>query len=230
MADLKRPEQYPGYAQAYRAFRDLFNYDARQISLMAWNGSNGIFAGQPGYVSYTSWRNTPAEEAMRDHLVSHADLPLGSRLWTFGSAQHADDDGWTAEGGSLTTQRSRLVVAPDGRRVVLTSPPDQVIRMRNAASAVVGVDPARVQRIEIWLEAAPGSGWVRMGAADAAFKRHAAGLEVMLQWPRTLRNDAIAERMRIELTLTEAIAPLTIERVALIGDVRPARPILHTAR
>ena len=178
MADLKRPEQYPAYAQAYRAFRDLFNYDARQVSLMAWNGSNGIFAGQPGYVSYTSWRNTPAEEAMRDHLVSHAGLPLGSRLWTFGSAQHADDDGWTAEGGSLTTQRSRLVVAPSDRRVVLTSPPDQVIRMRNAASAVVGVDPARVQRIEVWVEAAPGSGWTLMGSSRCGRPRaHAAGVE-----------------------------------------------------
>ena len=221
MADLKRPEQYPGYAQAYRAFRDLFNYDARQVSLMAWNGSNGIFAGQPGYVSYTSWRNTPAEEAMRDHLVSHAGLPLGSRLWTFGSAQHADDDGWTAEGGSLTTQRSRLVVVPANRRVVLTSPPDQVIRMRNAASAVVGVDPARGQRIEIWVEAAPGSGWALIGVADAAFERHAAGLEVVLQWPAGWHDKAIAERVRLVLTLADGGGtPVTIERIALVGATR----------
>ncbi len=49
-----------------------------EISVMAWNGFNGLFAGAPDYVPYTSWRNTPAEDAMRDFLVSHADLPSGA--------------------------------------------------------------------------------------------------------------------------------------------------------
>lgn len=217
-ADLKRPEQYPTYAQAYRAFRDLFNYDARQVSLMAWNGSNGIFAGQPDYVSYTSWRNTPAEEAMRDHLVSHAGLPLGSRLWTFGSAQHADDDGWTVEGGSLQAQRTRLVVTPGADRVSLLSPADQVIRKPNASALVVGVAPGAVRRIEVWAEAAPGSGWLRMGDGDeGSWKMHAAGVEMALQWPTGWPDDAIAERLRIVLAPAMPDRAVTVDRVALIG-------------
>src|SRR5262249_48036415 len=91
----------PTYAQSYHAFRDLFNFDARQVSLMAWNGSNGASADQPGYVPYTAWRNTPAEAAMRDFLVTHADLPRGARLWTFGAIGYADDDGWRLEKGTL---------------------------------------------------------------------------------------------------------------------------------
>ena len=59
--DLKKADVPPVYAQSYHAFRDLFNYGGRQISLMAWNGSNGAYAGKPGYVAFTSWRNTPAE-------------------------------------------------------------------------------------------------------------------------------------------------------------------------
>src|SRR6185369_3063920 len=116
-ADLRMPDVIPGYAQAYRSFRDLFNFDARQVGLMAWNGSNGIYVGRPGYVSYTSWRNTPAEDAMRDAMVSHANLPLGSRLWTFGSAVYADDDGWTAEDTTLERGRGQLAIRAAGDTV-----------------------------------------------------------------------------------------------------------------
>jgi hypothetical protein len=220
LADLKRPGEYPSYAQAYRAFRDLFNYDARQVSLMAWNGSNGIFAGQPGYVSYTSWRNTPAEEAMRDHLVSHAGLPLGSRLWTFGSAQHADDDGWTVQGGSLRTQPARLVVTPVSDQVSLSSAADQVIRRRNASALVIGIDPGAVRRIEVLGEAAPGSGWLSLGTFDASsWKTHAAGVEMGLRWPRDWGDNAIAEQIRLVIIPAKAGLALNVDRLALIGTI-----------
>ena len=217
LADLKRPDKYPGYASAYRAFRDLFNFDARQVSLMAWNGSNGIYAGQPGYVSYTSWRNTPAEEAMRDHLVSHAGLPLGSRLWTFGSAQHADDDGWAVEGASAQAGRGRLVLAPTSDRVVLISPADQVIRERNAVALVVGIDAQRARNVEVFGEAAPGSGWQRLGAITvASAKVSAAGVRVPIAWPAALRG-TIVEQIRIVVTPAAHGSPLNVERVALIA-------------
>ena len=73
--DLTAPTVLPTYAMAYTTFRDAFNYGAQQVAAMAWNGSNGLYAGKPGYVAYTSWRNTPAEVAMRDFLVTHADVP-----------------------------------------------------------------------------------------------------------------------------------------------------------
>jgi hypothetical protein len=217
LADLKRPETYPDYANAYRAFRDLFNFDARQVSLMAWNGSNGIYAGQPGYVSYTSWRNTPAEEAMRDHLVSHAGLPVGSRLWTFGSAQHADDDGWSVEGATLRAENARLALSSMTERVALVSPPDQVIRRRNAGALILGVDAKRVTNIEVFGELSPGSGWQRLGTANVASSSVSmAGVRVPLAWPETLR-DAIVERLRIVVTAVPYASPLHVDRVALVA-------------
>lgn len=217
MADLKRPNDLPTYAQAYRAFRDLFNYDARQVSLMAWNGSNGIFAGQPGYVSYTSWRNTPAEEAMRDHLVAHAGLPPRSRLWTFGSAQHSDDDGWTVESGTIKAERARLIVTPTADEFALISPPDQVIRKRNAAALVIGVEHSAIRRIQVWAEAAPGSGWVELSDSREAndLNGHAPGLQLLLRWPRQWNNNVIAERIRVGIVPAKA-GPLHVDRVSLL--------------
>jgi len=63
----------------------MFNFDAQEVSVMAWNGSNGLYSALPEYLPYTAWRNTPAEAAMRDFMVTHANLPRGARLWTFGA-------------------------------------------------------------------------------------------------------------------------------------------------
>jgi hypothetical protein len=113
---------------AYKTFRDAFNYGAREVSAMAWNGSNGLFMGTPGYVPFTAWRNTAAEEAMRDYLVSHADLPRSARLWTFGTPKHVDSDGWTADRGSLAAHAGFAMLQSDRGLINLLSPPDQVIR------------------------------------------------------------------------------------------------------
>lgn len=221
MADLRRPEVLPTYANAYRAFRDLFNHDAKRISLMAWNGSNGIYAGQPGYVSYTSWRNTPAEEAMRDHMVSHANLAPGSRLWTFGSAQHADDDGWSAEGATLAAGRGRITVRANGpsESIALLSPADQVMRRATAGRLVFGLArPESHGVLEVWAERAPGSGWRRLATtATSAPEVLPAGLSVALDWPSDWPTDAIAERLKIVLSAASFPAEWIVERIALIG-------------
>jgi len=225
-ADLKRPEKLPTYADAYRAFRDLFNYDARQVSLMAWNGSNGIYAGQPGYVSYTSWRNTPAEEAMRDFLVSHAGLAPGSRLWTFGSAQHADDDGWTAERGTVSAEPARLVVRAAGDSVTLVSPGDQVIRRTHSRALVIGIDAGAASRIEVVAEREPGSGFATVASVDRADPGRVtrAGMEIALDWPSHWPQDAIVERLHVRLHGVPTNAPITVDRIALVGEADvPAR-------
>ena len=36
--DLRKPAQQTDYATAYRALSEMFNFGARQISVMAWNG------------------------------------------------------------------------------------------------------------------------------------------------------------------------------------------------
>ena len=41
------PKRKPDYEASYRTFRSMFNYDGRQIAMMAWNGSNGIFENDP---------------------------------------------------------------------------------------------------------------------------------------------------------------------------------------
>ena len=108
--DLTAPTVPPDYSMAYHTFRDAFNYGAREVSAMAWNGSNGIYLGQPGYAPHTSWRNTAAEDAMRDFMVSHANVPRGARLWTFGTPRRADLDGFRAERGKIAceTMKSRI--------------------------------------------------------------------------------------------------------------------------
>ena len=106
-ADLRNPAARPTYAAAYRGLRDLWNFGARYMSPMAWNGSNGAFAGQSGYSTFTAWRNTPLEEAARDFMLARAGLPLGALLWTFGTPLHADGDGWNA-GAGLAGARTRI--------------------------------------------------------------------------------------------------------------------------
>jgi hypothetical protein len=220
IADLKHPERQPTYDQAYRAFRDMFNYDARQATLMAWNGSNGLFIGQQGYIAYTSWRNTPAEEAMRDQLVSHAGLPLGSRLWTFGTAQHADNDDWTADGGRLEGMTGHIRVTPNAPRLALVSPSDQVIRRRNARELVIGIDPGEDLRFEVSAERAPGSGWRILTKPGSPYRRSEAGLHIPLVWPTGWSDDAIAERFKIEWSVGRSDQPIKVHRIALLGSVR----------
>ena len=108
------------------------------------------------------------------------------------------------QSGSLRAQPGGLIVTPASDRLVLLSPPDLVIRSRNAHALVLGVEAGAMRRIEVWGEAVPGSGWVRMGESDAgAWTVHAAGVEVPLRWPREWREDAIAERIRIVVIATD---------------------------
>ncbi len=142
-ADLRNPAEQPSYAAGYRALRDLFNYGARFVSPMAWNGSNGSFAGQPGYVTFTAWRNTPFEEAARDFLLSHANVPRGARLWTFGSPRHTDNDGWTAQRGTLVPGHGVLELVPDDGAMTLVSPRELAFVPGELTTLVLGFDDAQ---------------------------------------------------------------------------------------
>ncbi len=224
--DLKKPTEMPGYAVSYRAFRDLFNFDARQVSLMAWNGANGLFAGQPGYVPYTSWRNTAGEAAMRDFLVAHADLPLGSRLWTFGAPGHADDDGWSLDCGPLAASGGHVDAHCPGNRLVLRSPPDQVIRTDRSAHLVLGLAaPAEVASVQVLARTSPESSWVDVSGVVSAGKlaRSAAGWNVPVTWPaRWQAQRAIVQELGIVVTVAAATADARIDRIAIVYPA-PAR-------
>jgi hypothetical protein len=194
--DLKMPTKLPTYELSYRAFRDLFNYDGREIAVMAWNGSNGLFADEPGYVPYTSWRNTPAESAMRDFMISHADVPPGARLWTFGSGAHADADGWIARHGSASAGRGYLMLAPRDRRVELVSPPDQVLRPASHALAVLDMAPD-TKLVRARARARGGDGrWRAVG--DSASN------VIALDWPPEWRaDDAIVEQIAFDVEFAD---------------------------
>jgi hypothetical protein len=213
--NLRTPDVLPRYEDAYQSFRDMFNYGATAVSAMAWNGSNGIHAGKPGYVAYTAWRNTPAEDAMRDFLVTHADVPRGALLWTFGSARHADDDGWTAERGAVTAGRGHLQLAPRERRVVLRSPDDLVIRPRAIDVAVVDfagtVKPARAK---VYARADGSREWQPVGTSGGASR-------IRLRWPPAwTARDTIVVQFKIDVAFAPDVGDVRLERVLLY----PATP------
>lgn len=207
--DLSMPTVPPEYAMAYKTFRDAFNYGSREVSAMAWNGSNGIFIGKPGYVPHTSWRNTPAEDAMRDFLVSHADVPRGARLWTFGSPRRADADGWSALRGELVAGTGFATLRPDGESVTLVSPPDQVIRPERIDRLVLRFSgSARPARVVVLAQTDAIGEWVAVanGPAD----------DVELGWPVEWRDGrTIVERIKLDLTFPPGTRTATLSRVLL---------------
>lgn len=213
-SDLREPARQPGRESAYRMLRDAFNYGATFVSPMAWTGSNGIFAGQPGYVTFMAWRNTPFEDAMFDLFVTHADFPLGGLLWTFGGTELATTDDWTAVTGTLSPGKGTisLVAATDGG-VTLLSPADLAIRRGQVDRLVLGTDrPDALQGIVV--EGLADSGrWVPLGdVARERFIMTKAGAVVPLD-PRA-RTTAL-EQVRITLRIAEPSSPLVLRHVAL---------------
>ena len=207
-ADLKTPKLKPPYTWTYGSLRDMFNYSAREVSIMAWNGSNGIYEDHPDYSPYTAWRNTPNEDAMRDFLVSHADLPFGAKLWTFGTSRLPSDDGWTTSRGTLTAGRSHIAVAPDRGVVELVSPVDQVIRAKRIDLALVRAwSGPKPQSIVVHARVEPDKPWREIG-------RSSDGERVPLRWPADWR-DAIAVQVKVDLAYAPDVAAARVDRLLL---------------
>lgn len=213
-SDLRKPAELPGFESAYRMLRDAFNYGATFVSPMAWTGSNGIFAGQPGYVTYMAWRNTPFEDAMFDLFVTHADFPLGGLLWTFGGTGHASTDDWTTTVGMLSAGQGSIRLTSDAEgRVVLLSPGDLAVRAGQVDRLVLGVaQPEAVRSVAI--EALDVDGRWRL-LAEIPRERFGvvkAGVVVPLG---TRASTSAFEQLRVTLRLADASAPLLMRHVAL---------------
>jgi hypothetical protein len=226
--DLKAPMVQPYFARSYHAFRDMFNFDAREVSAMAWNGSNGLYAGQPGYLPYTAWRNTPAEAAMRDFMVTHANLPLGARLWTFGAPGYLDDDGWRLEQGKVHAHGGYVDLEFDTTTATLLSPPDQVIRPAIVDSLILGLqNPSTLAAVQVFARIEAGAPWISLGEPVAAvqFGHTAAGVRIPLTWSQAWRrNRAIAAELKIVMAFDAGVAAARLDRIALYpGD--NARPL-----
>lgn len=207
--DLKRPTVAPSYADAYRTFRDAFNFGAREVSAMAWNGSNGLNVGQPGYQHITAWRNTQPEQAMLDFLVAHADVPWGARLWTFGTPRHVDDDGWGAARGTLVAGAGMATLDPDAGRATLLSPPGQVIRPERIERMIMRWEGStKPVRIAVAAQLKPDGDWHDVGTAI--------GQQLDFAWPARWRDGkTIVERLKIELTFAADAKSATLSRVLL---------------
>jgi hypothetical protein len=219
--DMSQPYVPPNYAMAYQTFRDAFNYGAREVSAMAWNGSNGMFLGTPGYVPFTAWRNTAAEDAMRDYLVAHADLPRGARLWTFGTPVHADADGWSAEHGLLTAHPGFATLQGDRGSVTLLSPPDQLILPARIDRLLMRFENnAAPMRVTVAAQPGPASPWTTVGDAS--------GNEVLLHWPTRWKNDStIVERLRIELKFAPGAESFALSDIVLYPNARRAVSVVR---
>ncbi|MEP6996319.1 MAG: hypothetical protein ABI900_01650 [Betaproteobacteria bacterium] len=217
--DLKAPMVQPYFARSYHAFRDMFNFDAQEISVMAWNGSNGLYAGQRGYLPYTAWRNTPAEDAMRDFLVTHSDLPLGARSWNFGAPGYLDDDGWRLEQGKVHVRGGRADLEFEASTATLLSPSDQVIRAATIDSLVLGLqDPTTLAAVQVFARAEPGAPWTALGkpVPAARFGRSPAGLLVPLIWPAAWRQrQAILAELKIVMAFNAGVTSSRLDRIVL---------------
>lgn len=206
--DLKMPKRKPDYEASYRTFRSIFNFDGRQIAMMAWNGSNGLFEDHPDYLPFTAFRNTESEYAMRDAMVAKADLPRGSRIWSFGSTRFSTDDGWTTSRGTLNEGYGHIAVAPDRGVVELVSPPDQVIRPKRIDLAVVRAwSEPRPTAIAVHARTAPDAPWREVGRSSGAER-------VPLAWPVEWR-DAIVTQVKFELTYAPDTAGARVDRLLL---------------
>jgi hypothetical protein len=186
---------------------------------MAWNGSNGLFADAPDYVAYTSWRNTPAEAAMKDFVVARADLPRGARLWTFGTARYATDDGWTLEGGTLQAGKGFVDLRFSGVIAALLSPPDQVLRAASLETLYLGLrDADALESVAVFARVEPTSPWTPIVPETnaSALARTAPGLAVPLAWPAEWRAHAtIAESFKVVMSFRAGTAQARIDRIAL---------------
>jgi hypothetical protein len=213
-SDLRNPAVPPGYPAAYRGLRDMWNFGARYMSPMAWNGSNGLYVGQPGYSTFTAWRNTPLESAAKDFMLARMGLPLGAVLYTFGTPSHADGDGWTADVGAFSLGPGYLTIGPDSNgRVALVSPKGLPAQVQRADEFVLGFDGhAGVRRVRIQARIAPDGGWETMAdASGAALRTTAAGIVVK----RTGQRAFAFDQVRIEITFATNTAKI-LTRIAMM--------------
>ncbi len=225
--NLKKALEQPRYAQSYHAFRDMFNFDAQEVSVMAWNGSNGLFAGQPGYLPYTAWRNTPAEAAMRDFMVTHANLPRGARLWVFGAPGYPDDDGWRLDQGKVYARGSYLDLEFDDNKATLLSPSDQVIRTAATDFVVLGLrDAAALASVQVFARVDETSPWIAIGAPVVAsdIKHVEPGIQVPLAWPDSLlAKDTIVSEMKVVMAFDKGTTSARLDRIALYPRIDESR-------
>ena len=156
---------------------------------------------------------------MRDFMVTHANVPLRARLWTFGAPGYADDDGWRLEEGKVYARGGYLDLEFDAATATLLSPPDQVIRTATIDSIILGLrDAVPLAAMQVFGRIDDKSPWVAIGAPipAARFQHVDAGVQVPLAWPGALRaKGTIVAELKIVLAFDRGVSSARLERVAL---------------
>lgn len=221
-ADLRYPSVLPDYGVAYRSLRDLFNFGARLISPMAWNGFNGIYREDPNFVAYTSYRNTPLEEAVRDFLVSHANLPRRALLWTFGSARYASADGWkAAEDIEFSSRPGYLIISSSAEsgQIEILSPVKMAFDPNLHDLLVIGVGGDGVAAVQAYYRLSLDTEWVPLSSLYPVdeLEKSLAGLHLPLNWHT---KDDIYQ-IRLLLQLKEGRSEMQLNHIALYPNAIP---------
>jgi hypothetical protein len=214
-AAIHDPRHVPEYGVAYRSLRDLFNYGARFVSPMAWNGSDGRAADEPGFLAFTAVRNTPLEQAIRDFCIAHANLPRGSLFWPFGTVRHPDADGWTLDGpGTLAPESGLLRVAATARQLRLVSPPGLPINPRRYESLLIGLAGSNgVASIQVEARTSETSTWELLSAPlSAPFSANTTILRLPLIPPADANEFA---QLRLTFTLSTFPREFQLSHIAL---------------
>ena len=221
-ADPLRPGPLPGHAAGYRALREFWNAGARHVSPMAWNGSSGVAAGMPGFVGFTAWRNTPLEEEARDFMLARAGLPSDALLWTFGSPRHADDDGWSAEAGTMATSPGALLTIPDANgRVVLVSPRGLALPAERVGRVVAGLPgSAGVNALSVYGRGTGDASWELIGQARG--DRIGAAPAGRLVDRGELRRSLPYDQLKVEIAFDRGSTAVPITRIAVLPLQRSA--------
>ena len=170
-----------------------------------------------------------SEDAMRDFAIAHAFVPLGTRLWTFGSARHPDTDDWTAaDGAGLAPGNGYLDVTPRERMVTLVSPAPLALARGESNLLVLGLDAAALESVAVEGRSPSGT-WISLAAprGAAGLATTSAGISVPLSWPGRL---TVADQIRITLRL-HGSAPARIgPRSARVPGGRPGLPLSSRRR
>lgn len=190
------PKVLADYGKGYQTMREMSLYDARFFSPMAWNGSNGLLVDDPGFVSFTSYRNTPLEDAAQDFMVSHADIPRSALFWTFGEKTYASDDGWEAGKGSARAYKGRFRIKPQQGVVSILSPKKYSFPVGRHDLLVIGIKRAAIKSVAVKAYIGKDEWQISPKTAVANLTHDRAGLHIPLTW-----NNAPAEIDRVEITM-----------------------------
>ena len=156
---------------------------------------------------------------MRDFAVSHAFVPLGARLWTFGSPSLADTDGWTASSAHLHSGNGYIDVVAAADEFMLVSPAQLVLGRDQTDLLVLGVIREAVDTVAVDARAPDGS-WIALGRQrrTRSLAITPAGMSIPLDWPPTLSR---ADQIRVRLTARRDGPPIRVRHIALYPPASP---------